>query len=207
MRQAPPAVILAGGLSTRMGGGDKGLRDLGGRPMLSHIIQRLAPQCSGLALNANGDPSRFAPLGLPVLPDSLPPGVPAFPGPLAGVLAALDWAFALGSEAVLTVPSDTPFLPIDLVQRLQATDPKGLCLAAGLAPTGESRLHPTCGLWPVALRPTLAQALAEGERRIGRWGLAQGAALVPIPAAVPDPFLNINTPEDLALAEAWLAAP
>jgi molybdopterin-guanine dinucleotide biosynthesis protein A len=190
-----------------MGGGDKGLRDLGGHPILSYVIQRLAPQCSRLALNANGDPARFAALGLPVLPDSLPPGVPAFPGPLAGVLAALDWALELGAPAVVTVPGDTPFLPADLVHHLQAIDKKRFCLAAGTTPTGESRLHPTCGLWPVTLRPTLAQALAEGERRIGRWAQAQGAALAAIPAAVPDPFLNINTPEDLALAEAWLAAP
>ena len=111
-----PGVILAGGLATRMGGGDKCLLELASRPLLAHVIERLAPQAGPLALNANGDPARFAPFGLPVLPDS----VPGFPGPLAGVLAGLDWAQALGAAQIVTVAADTPFFPTDLVARLQA---------------------------------------------------------------------------------------
>lgn len=196
-----PAVILAGGLSRRMGGGDKGLLLLAGRPVLAHVRDRIAPQCGRLALNANGDPARFAGLGLPVLPDALPAGVEAWPGPLAGVLAALDWAAGLGAAGVVTVASDTPFLPGDLVARLAAAGP--FALAAG-PEDGGPRLHPVCGLWPVSLRDRLAAALAAGERRIGRWAQAQGAAVVVFPAAVPDPFLNLNTPDDLARAEAAL---
>lgn len=201
---ACPAVILAGGQSTRMGGGDKGLRLLAGRPVLAHVRDRLAPQCGPLALNANGDPARFAALGLPVLPDRLPDGVPDSPGPLAGVLAALDWAAALGAQAVVTVASDTPFLPSDLVARLQAAGP--FAVAAGDGADGP-RLHPTCGLWPVTLRPVLAAALADGERRIGKWAQAQGAAVALFPTTPRDPFLNLNTPEDLARAEALARTP
>jgi molybdopterin-guanine dinucleotide biosynthesis protein A len=202
-----PGVILAGGRSRRMGGGDKGLRLLAGRPVLAHVRDRLAPQCGRLALNANGDPARFAGLGLPVLPDRLPEGVEDGPGPLAGVLAALDWAAGLGADAVVTAPSDTPFLPADMVTRLAAAGPFALAAGTTAGTTAEGpRLHPACGLWPVALRPALAAALAHGERRIGQWARAQGAAVAVFPAATPDPFLNLNTPEDLARAEALVRA-
>ena len=129
-----PGVILAGGLATRMGGGDKGLKVVAGKRLLDHVIARLVPQCGPLAINANGDPARFAEFGLPVLADSLPD----YPGPLAGVLAGLDWAAGLGAEAIVTVAADTPFFPADLVARLQAAaGPSGLALAASPDETGK----------------------------------------------------------------------
>ena len=132
-----PGIILAGGRATRMGGGDKGLKLVGGRRLIDHVIARLAPQCGPLALNANGDPARFIDLGLPVLPDSLPD----HPGPLAGVLAGLDWACEQGGEAIVTAAADTPFFPTDLVARLRA--------AAG----------PACG-WSSQTRSMVSNSLA-----------------------------------------------
>lgn len=187
------AVILAGGRATRMGGGDKCLLMLRGRPLLAHLLERLTPQVTHLALNANGDPARFAAFGLPVLPDPLP----GQPGPLAGVLAGMDWAASLGLQAVLTLAGDTPFPPADLAARLIAAGP--FALAASPDETGAPRLHPTVGLWPVALRADLRTALARGERRLGHWALENGAVRVDFPER-PDPFLNINTPQDLARA-------
>lgn len=192
-------VILAGGRATRMGGGDKGLLPLAGRPMLAHVIARLAPQVGALALNANGDPSRFAGFGLPVLADP----VPDHPGPLAGVLAGMDWAAGLGFGLIVTVSADTPFLPPDLVARLV---PGPFALAASPDTTGALRRHPTLGLWPVALREELRRALVSGERKVGRWAAEHGARSVPFPEA-PDPFFNINTPEDLRIAEARFRTP
>jgi molybdopterin-guanine dinucleotide biosynthesis protein A len=187
------AVILAGGRATRMGGGDKCLLDVRGRPLLVHLIDRLTPQVTQLALNANGDPGRFAAFGLPILPDPMP----GQPGPLAGVLAGMDWAAGLGFEAVLTVAGDTPFPPPDLAVRLMAAGP--FALAASVDETGAPRLHPTVGLWPVALRLPLRAALNGGERRVGHWALAQGAVSV-LFEGHPDPFLNLNTPQDLSRA-------
>ena len=192
-----PGVILAGGRATRMGGGDKALRTLGGETLLDRVIARLGPQCGALALNANGDPARFADLGLPVLADPLPD----HPGPLAGVLAGMDWAAEAGAEAIVTVAADTPFLPADLVARLAA--PGGLALAASPDAEGRVWTHPTVGLWPVALRHDLRRALGKGLRKIVRWTDLHGAAEV-VFRGTPDPFLNINTPEDLARAEALL---
>lgn len=191
-----PAVILAGGLSSRMGGGDKVLLDLHGQPLLAHVIARLAPQVGPLAINANGDPARFARFGLPVLADSLPD----FPGPLAGVLAAMDWAAGLGAASVLTAAGDTPFPPHDLVARLQAARPQGPALAADRDSSGETRLHPTFGLWPTALREDLRAALAEGVRRPRQWAARHQAGTAIFDG--PDPFFNINTPADLAHASA-----
>lgn len=185
------AVILAGGQARRMGGGDKPLLPLAGRPLLAHVIARLGPQVTALALNANGDPARFAAFGLPVLPDP----VPGQPGPLAGVLAAMDWAAARGEARVLTVAGDTPFLPADLVARL-STQPFAMAESLG-------RAHPVVALWPIALRAPLRAALAAGEHRVGRFAAGHGAVQVPFPAP-PDPFVNINTPDDLARAEALL---
>lgn len=186
---APPGMILAGGLSRRMGGGEKGLVPFAGRPLLSHVIDRMAPQLPAIALNANGDPVRFARFGIEVVPDP----VPGHPGPLAGVLAAMGWAEAHGAPWVITVPGDTPWLPGDLVPRLilagEATE--GFAVAAS-----GGRLHPVCGLWPVRLRATLAADLAAGARRIGDWALLQGAARAEFPAGSPDPFANLNTPAD-----------
>jgi len=194
----PPGVILAGGRASRMGGGDKGLLPLGRSTILGHVIDRLAPQVAGLALNANGDPTRFAALGLPVLPDT----VGGLAGPLAGVLAGLDWAAGLGASHVITAAADTPFLPADLVQRLmQAAQTAGTPVA--LAATSDGR-HPTFGLWPVALREDLRSALAGGLRKVVDWADRHGCASADFPAGPPDPFFNINTPQDLALAEAML---
>ncbi len=185
-RGRPPAVILAGGLSRRMGA-EKALLLLAGRPLVAHVALRMAPQAGPLALNANGDPARFAALGLPVLPDP----VAGNPGPLAGVLAALDWAAAQGAAGVATVPADAPFLPGDLVARLAAAGP----LAVARSPGG---WQGACALWPVALRARLAADLAAGARRVTDWALAQGAAAADFPEDAP--FLNVNTPADLAEA-------
>lgn len=189
-------IVLAGGRATRMGGGDKALRPLGGQPVLAHVIARLAPQVQALALSANGDPARFAAFGLPVLADPLP----GFPGPLAGVLAGLDWAAGRGESALVSVAGDTPFLPPDLVARLQAAGP--VALAASPA-GGQMRRHPTVALWPVALREALRAALARGEHKVGRFLAEHGARAAEF-AAPPDPFFNINTPEDLARAQSLL---
>ena len=192
------AVVLAGGLGRRMGGIDKPLALLGGRPLLRHILDRLAPQVAGLALNANGEPDRFRAFGLPVLPDSLPDR----PGPLAGILAALDWAAAAGAGHVLTVPGDAPFLPGDLAARLAeqvaAGAPAAIAISAG-------RRHPTAGLWPVAARDDLRRALVhDGLRRVDDWASALGAVPVAFAVGALDPFFNINSPDDLAEAERLL---
>lgn len=188
-------VILAGGQARRMGGGDKGLCLLHGHSLLQRVITRLAPQVTGMALNANGDPTRLSAFDLPILPDPLP----GFPGPLAGVLAAMDWAASRGESAVITVAADTPFFPADLVQRLHAAaGPAGFSLAA-TGPEGAPDWHPTFGLWPTGLRETLRHDLQTGQRKVIDWALRHGAK----PALFPDqgdPFFNINTPEDLATA-------
>ncbi|HSF63607.1 MAG TPA: molybdenum cofactor guanylyltransferase MobA [Paracoccaceae bacterium] len=196
-----PGVILAGGRATRMGGGDKGLRVVGGLRLIDHVIARLAPQCGPLAINANGDPARLAEFGLPVLPDTLAD----HPGPLAGVLAGLDWAAAIGATAIVTAAADTPFFPADLVARLQAaTGPEGLALAASPDDTGRLQRHPTFGLWPVALRHDLRAALEGGLRKIVLWTDAHGAGTAEFASHPFDPFFNVNTPEDIALAESLM---
>lgn len=197
-RPAPhPGVILAGGRGTRMGGADKGLLPLAGGRILDHVIAGLAPQCAPLAINANGDPARFADFALPVLPDPLPD----HPGPLAGVLAALDWAAGIGAGAVVTVAADTPFLPPDLAARLgAAVGPEGLAVAASPDAGGVVRAHPTFGLWPTALRHDLRAALEGGLRKVMAWVERHRAGQAVWPSHPFDPFFNINTPEDLAEA-------
>ena len=193
-------VILAGGRATRMGGGDKGLLPLGGRPILAHVIDRLAPQVERLALNANGDPARFAPFALPVLADS----VPGHAGPLAGVLAGLDWAAEEGAEAIVTAAADTPFFPRDLVAVLTAAA-AGTPFAMATTPGAEGLdRHPTFGLWPVALRDDLRAALAAGLRKVVAWTEPHGCARARFPDA--QAFFNVNTPDDLVQAQAMLAA-
>ena len=191
-----PGVILAGGLARRMGGGDKPLREVGGRAILARVIERLEPQCDGLVLNANGDPRRFAPFGLPVIAD----GVEHNLGPLAGVLAALDWATANrpGAEWVLSVPGDCPFLPGNLVARLsQEMRAAELAVAAS-----NGRSHPVIGLWRVGLRDALRRALVvEGLRKVRDFAARRRVATVAWPAEPVDPFFNANTPDDLAEAE------
>ncbi|WP_438991565.1 molybdenum cofactor guanylyltransferase MobA [Lentibacter sp.] len=195
MRQ-PAGVILAGGLATRMGGGDKCLLPLGGAPMLAGIIARLAPQVSDMALNANGDAVRFAGFGLPVVADS----IEGFAGPLAGVLAGLDWAAGQGHESIVTAAGDTPFFPQDLVARL-LTATEGMDHPLALAATPDGR-QPTFGLWPVALRHDLRAALTGGLRKVVIWTDTHGGQMAEFADA--GAFFNINTPEDLATAEANL---
>ena len=199
---AIPGVLLAGGQARRMGGGDKGRLEVAGPSLIERAIARLAPQARPLALNANGDAARFADLGLPVIADS----VAGWPGPLAGVLAGLDWAAEQGAERIVTAAADTPFFPDDLVARLVAgADAAGAPIALAATPDPErGRVrHPTFGLWPVALREDLRAALAEGVRKVVLWTDRYGAVDVTFesrPEA--DPFFNVNTPEDLAEAEA-----
>ncbi|MBO1080888.1 molybdenum cofactor guanylyltransferase MobA [Roseomonas haemaphysalidis] len=200
----PPTlgVILAGGLARRMGGGDKPLRALGGRPLLAHVAERLRPQVAALVVNANGNPARFAAFGLPVVAD----GVPDHPGPLAGILAALDHAAAAhpGLDWVASVPGDSPFIPTDLVARLHAArQAAGVPLACARS-GGWS--HPPIGLWPVALRAELRTALLAGERKIDRWTARFGCAAAEWPDQPVDPFFNANTPAELAGAELLLHA-
>lgn len=193
-----PGVILAGGLARRMGGGDKTLCEIGGRNLLDLVINRLAPQAKPLALNANGDPERFAAYGLPVLSDP----VEGFVGPLAGILAGLDWAAGLGADHLLSVAADTPFFPTDLANRLRTgLETAPIALAATPRPDGGHWRHPTFGLWPVALRDDLRTALENGLRKVVLWTDAHGATDVLFEAdGGIDPFFNVNTPDDLEIA-------
>jgi molybdopterin-guanine dinucleotide biosynthesis protein A len=181
-----------------MGGGDKPMRQIAGRTILDRVIARLKPQCDGLILNANGDPARFAALGLPVIADT----VADFPGPLAGILAALDWTATNrpGVSWILSAAGDCPFLPRDLVARLhQALSEQNAQLAVA-ASGGQS--HPVIGLWSVALREELRHALVvEDVRRIDRWTARYRLATVTWPTTPLDPFFNANTAEDIAEAE------
>jgi molybdenum cofactor guanylyltransferase len=196
-------LLLAGGQSQRMGGGDKGLRLLGGIPLLERVIERLRPQVDALVLNANGDPARFAHFALPVVADS----VPGFAGPLVGVLAGLDWAASQRPDCpyVVSVATDAPFLAVDLFARLA----KGLdearadlaCAASG------GRSHPVFGLWPVRLRDDLRGALIDqGVRKVDLWTARHKLATVPFSDQPVDPFFNANRPEDLETAAALLQA-
>jgi molybdenum cofactor guanylyltransferase len=196
-------LVLAGGLARRMGGGDKAFIRIGGATILERVLARLSPHCAGMIINANGDPARFAQTGLPVVPDS----VAEFPGPLAGILAGLDWAAEHRSdiEWIVSVPGDCPFLPRDLIARLhQARADAGLPLAC--ARSGEWR-HPVVGLWAVALRHDLRSALVEdGLRKIEAWTARHGVAVADWPAEPVDPFFNVNRPEDVAQATRLAAA-
>ena len=196
-------LVLAGGQARRMGGGDKGLRQLGGRTLLGRVIERLRPQVVALVINANGDPARLAEFGLPIVADS----VPDFAGPLAGVLAGLDWAAAHRPDLshVASVATDAPFLPKDLVSRLVAAlteaDADLACAASG------GRAHPVFGLWPVRLREDLRGALTRDRiRKVDRWTARQKLVTVPFADRPVDPFFNANRPADLDAAAALLAA-
>jgi molybdopterin-guanine dinucleotide biosynthesis protein A len=198
----PLGLVLAGGLARRMGGGDKARIRIGGTTILERVLVRFKPQCTAVILNANGDPARFADSGLTVVPDS----VPNFAGPLAGILAGLDWAAAHRPEIVdvASVPGDCPFLPSDLVERLSAARAAaGTPLAC--ARSGDWR-HPVVGLWPVALRENLRHALVvEDLHKIEIWTGRHGIAVADWPDAPIDPFFNVNTPEDAAAAERMAA--
>jgi molybdenum cofactor guanylyltransferase len=197
------AVILAGGKSSRMGT-DKALMPLAGRPLLAHVIARLAPQVSDIVMSANGDLSRFASFGFPIVAD----GLGEYPGPLAGLLAGLEWYAEHKPDirCVITVPTDTPFLPLDLVSRLMAarTFPPKALVARSM-----SGVHPVVGLWPVASALGLRDVLSRGVRKVGAFAEAQAAIEVAFPQTeiggkMVDPFFNINRPEDLKTADALL---
>jgi molybdenum cofactor guanylyltransferase len=193
-----PGVLLAGGLARRMGGGDKPMRRIGGRTILERVIARLKPQCDGLLLNANGDPARFASFGLPVISDT----VADFPGPLAGILAALDWIATNRPdvEFILSAAADCPFLPRDLVARLHRARTEANAQLAVAASDGQS--HPVIGLWSVGLREELRHALVvEDVRKIDRWTARYKLATVTWPIKPLDPFFNANTVDDIAEAE------
>ena len=187
-------LLLAGGQSRRMGGGDKALRPLGGTLLLERVIERLRPQVDALVLNANGDPTRFAHFALPVVPDT----IPGFAGPLAGVLAGLDWAASYRPDCpyVASVATDAPFLPVDLVARLMEALEEARADLACAASGG--RPHPVFGLWPVSLREDLRRAMADqGIRKVDLWTARHRLMTVSFPAQPVDPFFNANRPEDL----------
>jgi len=194
-------LLLAGGQSRRMGGGDKSLRLLGGRTLLDRVIERMRPQVSALVLNVNGDPARFAAFGLPVAAD----GVADFAGPLAGILAGLDWAAANRPDCplVASVATDAPFLPMDLVARLyEGMKREGADLACAAS---QGQPHPVIGLWPTRLREDLRRALvAEGVRKVDVWTARYRLATVAFPVGEIDPFFNANRPEDLDAAATLL---
>lgn len=198
----PLGIILAGGLATRMGGGDKALLPLGAGTLLSHVIDRLEPQVADVALNANGDASRFDG-AIPVIADS----IEGFAGPLAGVLAGLDWAAEQGGDHIVTAAGDTPFFPCDLVPRLLLAAETGgtpIALAATQDAKRGAMRQPTFGLWPVSLRDALRAALNDGTRKVVAFTDAHGAALAVWPDTPFDPFFNVNTPDDLVRANTLL---
>ena len=204
MADDPPivAVLLAGGGARRMGGGDKCLRTLGGRPLLAHVIERLSGQVHEQVLNANGPAERFAAFGLPVVADT----IPGMAGPLAGILAGMEWIRAYRPETVmmLSAPTDGPFLPLDLVGRLAAA--KGVARIACARSNG--RTHPPIALWDVALADDLRRAMVEEEmRKIDRWTSRYQVVHVDWPVEPIDPFFIANRPEDLDRAEEFSAGP
>lgn len=196
----PPTLglVLAGGLARRMGGGDKALLPICGETILDRVLARIGPQCRGVILNANGDPARFGRFRLPVIADD----IPDFAGPLAGILAGLDWAATNTPEIewVVSVPGDCPFVPRDLVPRLHAARAaEEMPLAC--AKSGDWR-HPVAGLWQVALRADLRRALVDdGLHKIEVWTGRHGVAIAEWADTPVDPFFNVNRPEDLAEAE------
>ena len=195
-------LVLAGGRSQRMGWGDKCLRPLGGRPMLGHVLERLRPQVDALIISANGDPKRFAEFGLSIVLDDMD----GFAGPLAGILAGMDWARLHRPEAthLVSVPGDSPFLPLDLVSRLidaAATQRRNLATVSSAG-----RTHPVFGLWPVALRDELWRAMTKDSvRKVDQWTARYGIAVAEFQINDLDPFFNVNEPGDLAVAESAIS--
>jgi len=190
-------LLLAGGQARRMGGGDKCLLELDGRPMLERAIERLHPQVAPLVISANGDPGRFLAFGLPVIADM----VPGFAGPLAGILTGMTWLSdtAPGTEWLVTAATDTPFFPRDLVVELSAAARRNGAEVAFAASDG--RTHPVFGLWHLSLRGDLARALTrEGERKIDRFAARHHVTRATFGNERLDPFFNVNRPEDLTEA-------
>lgn len=195
-------VVLAGGLARRMGGGDKSLQMLSGRPILDRILERFSPQVDGVILNANGDAARFARWNLPVAGDA----IPDYAGPLAGVLAGLAWAKQNRPDVsdIVTVPGDGPFLPRDLVPRMVAArEAAGADLACAVS---AGQAYPVVGLWPVRLHDDLRRAMVDEDiRKVDRWTARHKLVQVEFAAQPVDPFFNANTPDDIAEAERLLA--
>jgi molybdopterin-guanine dinucleotide biosynthesis protein A len=204
-REHVVSILLAGGKSSRMGGGDKCLLPLAGRPILAHVIERLKPQVAELIISANGDPARFSAFGLPVVEDRLD----FYAGPLAGILAGLEWARTNRPESrfAITAASDTPFLPADLVERLRSASGEGEANLV-VARSAEG-MHPVFGLWPVTLAADLEASLMSGDRKVSDWVRKHQAREVMFPPVniegrTIDPFFNVNRPDELAAAEAFL---
>lgn len=201
MEQHLAGIILTGGLSRRMGGGDKTLLRVGGKRLLDLIIERAALQVAVLAINANGDAGRFQDTGLPVISDD----VPDFPGPLAGILAGMDWARRTVPDCrwLVSFAGDAPLIPADLVTRLlHAVEGEGAQMACA---SSGGRAHSVVGLWPVSLAGELRHALVDEDvRKVRLWTSRYKVSEVPWPADPIDPFFNVNTPEDLARLERLL---
>jgi molybdenum cofactor guanylyltransferase len=196
--QSIAGIVLAGGQARRLGG-DKALRRLGTKSLIENAISRSEPQVATLALSANGDPTPYRPFGLPILADSVP-----FVGPLAGILAGMDWAAGRGFDTLASFPCDAPFFPPDLVARL--ADARMREHADIAAASSAGRAHPVFALWPVALRAELRRALTdEGVRKVDAWSARYALVTIAFSAVPVDPFFNINTPGDLAKAETLLA--
>jgi len=190
----PGAVLLAGGMARRMGGGDKPLRVLAGKPILAHVIARIAPQASAAALNANGDHTRFAEWGLPVIADA----IADYPGPLAGIHAGMLWAQSRFPE-IASIPTDTPFLPDDLIESLH--DARNATNADIAVASSGGQPHPVVALWPVALAEELRRFVNEGGRKVTEFAAHYNVVHVDFPVVDIDPFFNINSPADLEQAE------
>lgn len=196
-------VILAGGQSSRMGGGDKALLDLGGQTVLARVVERLGSQVDTMVLNANGDPTRFSGYDLPVVADS----IEGFAGPLAGVLAGMDWAHEQKADYIVTVAADTPFFPPYLLVGLQMAreaEDSSLVMAVTPDPVRKFARHPTFGLWSVSLREDLRGALEGGVRKVVQWTKPHACAEMVFNFDGGDPFFNVNTPEDMAVAQSML---
>ena len=198
-----PGIILAGGLSRRMGGGDKGLLMLGKTTIIERVIDKILPQVGSLAININGDSSRFPDYKLPIIPDS----IKGYLGPLSGILAGMEWAFKNGNRYIATVAADTPFLPDDLIKRLHAmvkSKNLNIGIAASRTLSGDDVfIHPTFGIWEVALKDDLRDALANDTRKIMFWAKKFKLDYYYFETSdkLSDPFFNINTPDDLEEAK------
>ena len=198
-----PGIILAGGLSRRMGGGDKGLLMLGKTSIIERVIDKILPQVGSLAININGDSSRFPDYKLPIVPDS----IKGYLGPLSGILAGMEWAFKNGNRYIATVAADTPFLPDDLIKRLHAmvkSKNLNIGIAASRILSGDDVfIHPTFGIWEVALKDDLRDALANDTRKIMFWAKKFKLDYYYFDTSdkLSDPFFNINTPDDLEEAK------